>query len=130
MRLATFTSNEGDTYAKISAALRNNGDGTGWHAIDGPAHEPLGITIGAITTSTLEVFFPTALEVSDMIATGDEQFAKPPYKATFGVSCGLNRAIVQGTVSGVLFNPKTWVHPSANIWLSGWLLMAEASPSV
>jgi len=122
MRIATFTSNEGDTYMKFSAALRN--DGTGWHVIDGDAHEPLGITIGAVTPTTLEVLFPDAAQVCDFLCGADEGFAKPPYKAVFGASVGLNRAIIQGTVSGVTFNPQTWANASANIWISGWMLLA------
>jgi hypothetical protein len=124
MRTATFTSNEGDTYMKITAALRNSGDG--WHVIDDGGHEPLGITIGAVTSTTLEILFPNALQVCDVVCGADEGFAKPPYKATFGASVGLNRAIIQGTVSGVIFNPQTWSSASANIWVSGWMLVAEA----
>jgi len=122
MRTATFTSNEGDTFMKLSAALRNSG--TGWHVIDDTGHEPLGITIGAVTSTTLEVLFPTAAQVCDLVVGPDETFAKPPYKATFGASVGLYRAIIQGTVSGVQFNPQTWEHASANIWLTGWMLLA------
>lgn len=129
MRTATFTSNEGDTYMKLSAALRNSGDGNGWGVIDGDGHEPLGITIGAVTSSTLEVLFPNAIQVCDLVCGPDETFAKPPYKAVFGASVGFYRAIIQGTVSGVQFNPQTWSHPSANIWVSGWMLMADAPPS-
>lgn len=127
MRTATFTSNEGDTFMKLGAALRNSGDG--WHVIDGDGHEPLGITIGAVTSTTLEILFPAAIQVCDLVCGPDETFAKLPYKATFGASVGFYRAVIQGTVSGVQFNPLTWANASANIWVSGWMLMAEAPPA-
>lgn len=127
MRTATFTSHEGDTYMKLSAALRNSG--SGWHVIDDTGHEPLDITIGAVTKTTLEVLFPTAIQVCDVLVGPDEGFAKPPYSATFGASVGFNKAIIQGTVSGSLFNPSTWSNASANIWLTGWMLMVEAPPT-
>lgn len=122
MRTATFTSDQGDVYMKLSAALRNSGDG--WHVIDDTGHDPLDITIGAVTSTTLEVLFPTVAQVCDLLVGPDETFAKPPYKATFGASVGLYRAIIQGTVSGAQFNPLTWSHTSANLWLSGWMLLA------
>jgi hypothetical protein len=127
MRTATFTSNEGDTYMKLSAALRNSGDG--WHVIDDSGHEPLGITIGNVTSTTLEVLFPQAVQVCDFVCGPDEGFAKPPYKATFGASVGLYRAIIQGTVSGAQFNPQTWANPSANIWVTGWMLLSPLEGS-
>lgn len=123
MRTATFTSNEGDMYMKLSAAIRNSGNG--WHVIDDAAHEPLGISIGAVTTANIEILYPAGVEVCDMIVGPDETFARPPYKATFGASVGLYRAFICGTVSGVAFNPTTWVSSSANIWISGWMLMPE-----
>lgn len=122
MRTATFTSDQGDKYMKLSAALRNSG--SGWHVIDDAGHEPLGITIGAVTQTTLEVLFPDALQVCDFICGPDEGFAKPPNKAVFGASVGLNRAIIQGTVGGAQFNPQTWSSTSANIWVSGWMLLS------
>lgn len=121
MRTATFTSNEGDRFMKLSAALRN--DGTGWEVIDGPAHEPLGISIGKITSTYIEVTFPECVEVCDFVCGPDERLALPPYSATFGASVGLARAVIQGTVNGALFNPLTWANASANIWLSGWMLL-------
>lgn len=124
MRTATFKSIEGDIYTKLSAAIRNSG--SGWHVIDDPAHEPLGISIGVVTTTNIEILFPEGVQVCDMVVGPDETFAKPPYKATFGASVGLYRAFICGTVSGVTFNPSTWVSSSANIWISGWMLMAEA----
>lgn len=127
MRTATFTSTQGDTYMQLSAALRNSG--AGWHVIDDAGHDPLDISIGAVTPTTLEVLFPTVLEVCSLLVGPDEGFAKPPYSGVFGASVGLNRAIIQGTVSGALFNPKTWSNASANIWLTGWMLMAEAATS-
>lgn len=122
MRTATFTSNEGHTYMKLSAAIRNSG--SGWHVIDDAAHEPLGISIGAVTSTSIEILYPTAIQVCDLIAAADETFAKPPYSAVFGLSVGTYRAVLEGTVSGVQFDPSTWSNKYANIFLSGWMLLA------
>lgn len=127
MRTATTTSVQGDHYTKLAAALRDTG--TGWQAIDGTAHEPLGITIGVITSDSIEVLFPAGLQVCWMLVGPDETLASPPYSAVFGASVGLNRAIIKGTVGGVQFNPLNWLsqleasdEKSANIWLAGELL--------
>lgn len=121
MRTATFTSTQGDTYMKLSAALRNKG--TGWLVIDDANHEPLGITIGAVTSTSIEVLFPAAVQVCDLVVGPDETFARPPYSAAFGASVGLNRAVIEGTVAGAPFDPLTWSNSLANIWLTGWMLL-------
>jgi hypothetical protein len=121
MRTATFTSNEGDTYMQLSAAIRNSGGG--WQLIDDGSHEPLGVSIGAVTASSIEVVFPAVIQVCSFVVGPDETFAKAPYKATFGASVGLARALICGTVSGAAFNPSTWSNASANIWISGWMLL-------
>lgn len=122
MRIATFTSDQGHRYMKLSAALRNSGGG--WAVVDDAAHEPLGISIGVITSTSIEILYPNTVQVCDLIASPDETFAKPPFSATFGASVGMYRAVIEGTVAGVQFNPSTWVNKYANIWLSGWMLMA------
>lgn len=121
MRTATFTSNEGDTYMKLSAAIRNSG--SGWHVIDDANHEPLEITLGSVTSTYIELLFPTVAQVCDLLCGPDETFASPPYEASFGASVGMDRAFIKGTVSGAQFNPLTWSDKWANIWLSGWMLM-------
>lgn len=119
MRTATFTSDQGHRYMKLSAAIRNSG--SGWHVIDDANHEPLGITIGTVTSTSIEVLFPDAVQVCDMVCGPDETFAR--LSAAFGASVGLNRALIEGTVSGVQFDPSTWSNKYANIWLTGWMLI-------
>lgn len=120
----SFTSNEGYTYEFIAGTLRRNtAISPDWFILDDTSHAPSNITVGPVTTSHLEIQFPTALRIISLIAAPDDTFARV-YQATFGASVSVDKALIKGTVSGEAFNPSTWSSVAANIWIQGLIRTA------
>jgi hypothetical protein len=109
---SSHTTIDGVVYQEYSGTIRNAGNG--WYVINDAGHEPDGISIGAVTSTTVQIEYPACTQIIFASVSPDETFAK--LGATFGASVGLDNAIIQGKVNGTLFNPATWSNGSANIW--------------
>lgn len=119
---STYTTDQSVTYQDFGGTIRNSGNG--WHVIDDAGHEPDDLAIGTVTSTYVQVLYPTCDEIVSFVAAPDDTFAMT-YGATFGASVGLSNAYIKGRVNGAKFNPSTWSNTSANIWITGRCLVHE-----
>jgi hypothetical protein len=121
---STYVSDQSVTYQDFGGTIRNTG--SGWYVLDDAGHEPDGITIGAVTSSSVQVYYPACSQIVSFIAAPDDTYAYT-YSAVFGSSVGLTYAYIKGTIkdgsdSGYLpdpWDPTTDYSSSSNIWISG-----------
>lgn len=127
---STYTSDQAVTYQDFGGTIRNSG--SGWYVIDDAGHTPDGITIGAVTTTSVRVYYPACDVVTSVIVGADDTYAKD-FSAVFGASVGLTYLVITGTIkdgsdSGYLpdvWDPTTDYSGSSNIWIMG---RCEVSP--
>lgn len=121
---STYVSDQSVTYQDFGGTIRNTG--SGWYVINDAGHEPDGIAIGTITTTSVQVLYPACSQIVSFIAAPDDTYAYS-YSAVFGSSVGLTYAYIKGTIkdgsdSGYLpdpWDPTTDYTSSSNIWISG-----------
>ncbi|MFE0727957.1 hypothetical protein ACFW2X_06835 [Streptomyces antibioticus] len=111
----------GARLALVSCALRNTG--SGWEVIDGPAHEPSGVTGLVQGPDRLELQHALgALQVSSLAVTVDETYAKTGLRC--GASVGLDHSYIylySGAAGSAALNPATVSAANGNVWVQGYL---------
>jgi hypothetical protein len=127
---STYVSDQAQTYQDFGGTIRNTG--AGWFVINDAAHEPDSITIGAVTTTSVQVHYPACDEVVSVIVAPDDTYATT-YGAVFGASVGLSFSYIKGSVNdgsdagtaADVWDPTTDYTSGSNIWISG---RCEVSP--
>lgn len=111
-----FTDNAGVVHRIVCGSLRNTG--SGWFVVNDSVNEPSDLSIGTVTTSTIQVTFPASPQMETFIVAPDASFAGA-YTVNFGASVGTNSATIKGRLDGGPFNPSTWSHATAAIRIYG-----------
>lgn len=127
---STYVSDQSQTYQDFGGTLRNTG--SGWYVLNDSAHQPDGITIGAVTSTSVQVHYPACDEIVSFIAAPDDTYATS-FGASFGASVGLTFAYIKGSVNDGpdagtapdVWDPTTDYTSVSNIWVSG---RCEVSP--
>lgn len=127
---STYVSDQSTVYQDFGGTIRNTG--SGWYVLNDAGHEPDAITIGAVTTASVQVFYPACDQIVSFIAAPDDTYATT-YGATFGASVGLTYAYIKGSINDGSdtgnaadpWDPTTDWSSSSNIWVSG---RCEVSP--
>lgn len=121
---STYTSDQSVTYQDFGGTLRNTG--SGWYVLDDAGHTPDSLTIGSVTSTSVQVHYPACDEITSFIAAPDDTYAKD-FGASFGASVGLTFAYIKGSIndgsdSGTAadaWDPTTDYTSTSNIWISG-----------
>lgn len=127
---STYTSNQSQVFQDFGGTIRNTG--SGWYVLNDSAHEPDGITIGAVTSTSVQVHYPACDQIVSFIAAPDDTYATT-FGATFGASVGLTFAYIKGSINdgpdagtaADVWDPQTDYTSVSNIWISG---RCEVSP--
>lgn len=127
---STYTSDQAVTYQDFGGTIRNSG--SGWYVIDDAGHTPDGITIGTVTSTSVQVYYPTCDVITSVIVGPDDTYAKT-FGLVVGASVGFSQLVITGQVndgsdSGYLpdvWDPTTDYSGSSNIWIMG---RCEVSP--
>lgn len=121
---STYTTDQATVYQDFGGTIRNTG--SGWYVLNDTGHEPDGLTIGAVTSTSVQVYYPACEQMVSFIAVPDETYATS-FGATFGASAGLTYAYIKGSVNdgsdagtaADAWDPTTDYSSTANIWISG-----------
>lgn len=127
---STYTTDQATVYQDFGGTIRNTG--SGWYVLNDSGHAPDSLTIGAVTTTSVQVYYPACDEIVSFIAAPDETYAST-FGANFGASVGLTYAYIKGSIadgsdSGTapdVWDPTTDFSSNSNIWISG---RCEVSP--
>lgn len=111
-----FTDDAGVQHRIVAGSLRNTG--SGWFVVNDAINEPSDLSIGTVTTSSIQVLFPASAQMETFIVAPDSAFAGS-HTVSFGASVGLSSATIKGRIDGGPFNPSTWSHASAAIRVYG-----------
>ena len=111
-----FTDNAGVQHRIVCGTLRNTG--SGWFVVNDAVNEPSDLTIGAVTSSSIQVTYPACSQVETFLAGPNASFAGA-HTVLFGGDPGFSTASIRGRVDGGPFNPSTWSHPTAAIRVYG-----------
>lgn len=121
---STYTSNQSTVYQDFGGTIRNTG--SGWYVLDDAGHTPDSLTIGAVTSTSVQVYYPACDEITSFIAAPDDTYAMT-YGASFGASVGLTFAYIKGSINdgpdagtdADVWDPTTDYTSTSNIWISG-----------
>lgn len=127
---STYVSDQATVYEDFGGTIRNTG--SGWYVIDDAGHTPDGITIGTVTSTSVQVYYPTCDVITSVIVGPDDTYAKT-FGLVIGASVGFSQLVITGQVndgsdSGYLpdvWDPTVDYSGSSNIWIMG---RCEVSP--
>jgi hypothetical protein len=111
-----FTDNAGVVHRIVAGSLRNTG--SGWYVMSSSVYAPTDLAIGTVTSTSIQVTYPASAQVVTFLVGPDDTFAGL-HTVAFGASVGLSSASIRGRLDGGAFNPLTWSHSSANLWVYG-----------
>jgi len=100
-----FTDNAGVQHRIVCGSLRKV-SGV-WTVVNDSINEPSDLSIGTVSSSSIQVLFPASPQMEKFIVGVDATFAGA-HTATFGGNTGINSASIKGRVDGGPFNPQTW----------------------
>lgn len=83
-----------------------------WVVVDDSINEPSDLSIGAITTTSIQVTFPACSQL-ETFTVGPDSVIAGAHTICLGASVGLNSATIRGRLDGGPFNPVTWSESGA-----------------
>lgn len=105
-----LTDDAGVQHRVVCGSLRKV-SGT-WTVVNDSINEPSDLSIGTITTSSIQVLYPASSQMEKFTVGVDATFAGA-HTVSFGGNTGINSAIIKGRVDGGAFNPLTWSESGA-----------------
>lgn len=114
-------------HTMLGCALRNKGDGFGWHIINDTGHAPVGITAVITKPTYLEIHHAVgAIRVATSWVSVDETYAAKGLWVGASVGLALTRIFLYtgcpcGSGSSTPVNPATIDEPSGNLWVGLYL---------
>lgn len=105
-----FTDDDGIQHRVVCGSIRKV-NGT-WTVVNDSINEPSDLSIGTITTSSIQVLYPASSQMEKFIVGVDATIAGA-HTVSFGGNTGINSAIIKGRLDGGPFNPVTWSESGA-----------------
>lgn len=105
-----FTDNAGVQHRIVCGSLRKV-NGT-WTVVNDSINEPSDLSIGTVTSTSIQVLYPASPQMEKFIVGVDATFAGA-HTVSFGANVGINSASIRGRVDGGPFNPLTWSESGA-----------------
>ncbi|HEY9415699.1 MAG TPA: hypothetical protein VIQ30_13130 [Pseudonocardia sp.] len=105
-----FTDNAGVQHRIVCGSLRKV-NGT-WTVVNDSINEPSDLSIGTVTSTSIQVLFPASPQMEKFIVGVDATFAGA-HTVSFGGNVGISSASIRGRVDGGPFNPLTWSESGA-----------------
>jgi hypothetical protein len=100
-----FTDDAGIQHRVVCGSLRKV-SGV-WTVVNDSINEPSDLSIGTVTSTSIQVLYPASPQMESFIVGVDATFAGA-HTVSFGGNTGINSASIRGRVDGGPFNPLTW----------------------
>jgi hypothetical protein len=111
-----FTDDAGIQHRIVCGSLRKTAGS--WTVVNDSINEPSDLSLGTVTSTSIQVLFPASPQMEVFIAAPDAAFAGA-HTVCFGASVGLSSATIRGRLDGGPFNPVTWPDSAASIRVYG-----------